>query len=94
MTPPTRYHIPTNLPPPVASLVRHYANAHGTTVEAILRGCRTRRVGFARRCVIERLRAQGHTLQQIGRWLRLHHTAVMYHLGLLKSKKPKHMRTQ
>lgn len=38
----------------------------------------------ARRYVIERLRADGFSLGQIGKWLGRHHTTIMYHLGMTK----------
>lgn len=76
-----RYRIPHNLPEPVRNLMLYYVNTYRTTLDEVLRGGRaTAWARPARRKIIGRLRAQGYSLPQIGRWLRLHHTSVLYQL--------------
>lgn len=50
---------------------------HGTTVSAILSRDRTAIVSRARRAVMHRLRQEGATTTQIGRWLGRDHSTVV-----------------
>ena len=75
-----RYEIPHNMPRPIANIVSHVAQVRGLTVAAVLGGSRRSDISAARREAVRRIRARGHSLPQIGRWLRLHHTSVLYHL--------------
>ena len=75
-----RREIPHNLPVPIANIVGQVARMRGLTVTAVLGPSRCRKISAARREAVRRIRAHGYSLPQIGRWLRLHHTSVLYHL--------------
>ena len=75
-----RRQIPHNLPLPIANILWEVAKMRGLTIAALLGGGRRRDISAARREAVLRICAHGHSLPQIGRWLRLHHTSVLYHL--------------
>jgi chromosomal replication initiation ATPase DnaA len=64
--------------PRVHQYVQEAAAEHGTYPQAILGRCRLRTVYRARQQVMRRLRADGFSYTQIGRWIGRDHTTVMY----------------
>lgn len=68
-------------PPKVRRIIQDAADRAGVRFEGILGGGTHRKhVTAQRRLAICELRAQGHSLMTIGRWMRMHHTSVLYHL--------------
>lgn len=69
---------------PLTPRVRKYladeATRCGVTPEQILSRSRKRHVTYARRRVAVRLRNDGFSYPQIGRWLGLNHTSVIYYM--------------
>lgn len=68
------------LPREIETLIRRTAYQFSTTLEEIQSGIKPTNVMLARRSCIHKLRKQGFSLSQIGRWLRVHHTSVLYAL--------------
>lgn len=68
----------TNVPPGIAIQIDLAARGYGVTVEAIMTGSRVGDTSRARAYLCHQLRAQKYTLPQIGRFLGMHHTSVLY----------------
>lgn len=66
--------------PRVRSYVELAASVHGTTPAAIFSRSRKRVDAYARADVMQRLREDGFTLQQIARWLDRDHSTVIHML--------------
>jgi hypothetical protein len=75
------------LPPRVQAIVNEAEDAHGVPRGSILSGSRVRPASRARRMACWNLRVAGHALQQIGHWLNLDHTSVMYQLEQARPRK-------
>lgn len=76
-----------SLPAKVQRLLGVAAQEHGVTVGEILSGRQFAKLVDARHSVAVSLSKRGHTQQQIGRWLGIHHTSVCYALGHRKAKR-------
>ena len=78
---------PGTLPPRVRLIVSAIAESHHVTAEEVLGGRSTALVVAARREICWQLANVLHIpASQIGRYLGIHHTTVLFHLG--KIKKP------
>lgn len=59
---------------------------HKTTIKCVMGESRSRPDVYARREVMRRLRDDGFSYSQIGRWLDRDHSTVMFGLGSLPNK--------
>lgn len=69
------------LPPKIKQHVRECAFVFGVTEQAIMSKSQVGETSRARRAVIQRLVLLGYSSTQIGRWLGLDHSTVIYHKG-------------
>lgn len=72
----------------VLVILREEAERWGTTVEEILAGSRHTNVVQARKATVKRIRERPVTpsTPTIGRWLGMHHTSVLHHLGRIDKR--------
>ena len=70
--------------PRVRRYARDIAFWHGIPASEILSSNIKRHVALARGDVMRRLRREGHTTTQIGRWLKRDHSTVVYWTGARK----------
>jgi DNA-binding NarL/FixJ family response regulator len=67
--------------PRVRQYVAEEASAAGIDAGDIFTRSKRRPVAYARRRVAVRLRTDGFSYQQIGRWLGLDHSTIVYYMG-------------
>lgn len=66
------------LPPTVRNIVHRSAEEHGVTVSEVLSGWKTPKCVQARAGIVRQLRACRFTYNQIGNYLDLHHSSVIW----------------
>ncbi|HLG97206.1 MAG TPA: helix-turn-helix domain-containing protein [Bryobacteraceae bacterium] len=68
------------MPERIREIVVRAASEYGVSIRMVLSGMHERPIVLARRLAIHRIRKLAVSTPQIGRWLGMHHSSIVYHL--------------